>query len=298
MTLVQPISARATRLVLVTIILGLGSLALPAASCAAAESPTLTVSNLGQSSIPVDPGQTALTVPPTGECPTPFTPEAEAACPPGTWPSLGGVWAPTEHAAGGDTLRFTFSSPVSAVSVASTSNWTPGQFLPSGEPIRNYDVVGATSAAPTSEATDWLFTLPALNLQAMNGFTFSVVAEDGSGYHDYPFSIRTPRVSDCWAYYNPGDSLYACGESIPPIPRGARSVHRRSRVPNVLGLTLRAAKQRLRRHHLRTRFTALGNACAGLPPRGHIVKQRPRAHTVVGQGTTVRLQTSCSTRRR
>jgi hypothetical protein len=292
--MVRTLRTKSTKLLFFTITLGLGLLALPVVARAAADPPALSISNLGQDSIPIDAGQPAFLVLPTGECPTPFTLEAAAACPTATWPSLGGIWAPTEYVAGGDALSFTFTSPVSAVAVASTSNWAPGQFTPSNEPIRNYDVVGPTSATPTSEATTWHFTLPTLNLQAMNGFTFSVVAEDSAGYHDYPFSIRTPRVSGCRAYYNPADSLYACGESIPP---GVRSP-RRSRVPNVLGLKPRAARRRLGRHHLRTRFKASSNACAGLPPRGHIIEQRPRPHVVVSRGTVVRLRTSCSSRRR
>lgn len=64
-------------------------------------------------------------------------------------------------------------------------------------------------------------------------------------------------------------------------------------VPSVLGLKPRAADRRLRRLHLRIHYTALSNLCAGIPPRGRIVVQRPDPRTRVPRGYRVLLQTSC-----
>ncbi len=178
--------------------------------------PTLTVSDLGQRLVPVEVGQPALTARPIGNCARPFALRFKSACPEGTWPGLGGTWSPVVPVAGGDTLRLAFSRAVSAVTVASTSNWKPGQFTPSHEPIRNYEVLGPMSATSTSDPTAWLITIPSLNDQATNGYSFSVVARIGSGYRDYRLSIRTPRVANCEAYYNAEQTLYACGVATPP----------------------------------------------------------------------------------
>ena len=42
------------------------------------------------------------------------------------WPPLGQAWGQIEDVAGGDALRFEFSTPVSSVAVSSTSNYEPG----------------------------------------------------------------------------------------------------------------------------------------------------------------------------
>lgn len=64
-------------------------------------------------------------------------------------------------------------------------------------------------------------------------------------------------------------------------------------VPRLMGLKPRAANRRLRRRHLRVRYTALSNLCAGIPPHGRIIMQRPDASTLVPHGYRVLLQTSC-----
>jgi hypothetical protein len=64
-------------------------------------------------------------------------------------------------------------------------------------------------------------------------------------------------------------------------------------VPSLRGLKPRAANRRLRRRHLRVRYTALNNLCAGTPPHGRITMQRPDAGTRVPRGYRVLLQTSC-----
>lgn len=64
-------------------------------------------------------------------------------------------------------------------------------------------------------------------------------------------------------------------------------------VPSLEGLKPRTANRRLRRRHLRVRYTALSNLCAGIPPHGRIVIQRPNAGTRVPRGYRVLLQTSC-----
>jgi hypothetical protein len=66
-------------------------------------------------------------------------------------------------------------------------------------------------------------------------------------------------------------------------------------VPNVRGLKPAAANRRLKRRHLRVRYTALSNRCAGIPPHGRIILQEPTAGTKVARGTRVLVQTSCAT---
>jgi hypothetical protein len=172
------------------------------------------VSDLGQPSAPVIVGQPPLTVASSGTCEAPFTVATQAACPPGTWPALGTTWGPIEDVAGGDELQLTFSSPVSIVTVASTSNYTPGLTNPSGQPVPNYDVLAPASAQPTS-ATVWQLTLPSLDVRAAGGYTFSVVAADTSGDHDYSLTIASPRYADertrcSETYYSTGFSQYLC----------------------------------------------------------------------------------------
>ena len=212
---------RISRATVVVALVALGSLALTANAFASpsslqAATPTLQVVDLGQVSQPVQVGQPPITILPSGDCRFPFTLRLRPVCSRGTWPSLGKKWAPTVNISGGDALSLLFSSPVSAVSVASTSNWRPGQFTPSHEPILNYPVLGPTTATPSAEPTSWLVNLPQMNPQATNGYTFSVVAKDNRGYHDYRLAIRTPRVAACEDFYTTGESAYACGESTPP----------------------------------------------------------------------------------
>jgi beta-lactam-binding protein with PASTA domain len=65
------------------------------------------------------------------------------------------------------------------------------------------------------------------------------------------------------------------------------------RVPKVTGLKPPKANRRLHKRRLKVRYTALSNACAGLPPGGHIIAQSPVAGSIVPVHSTVRLQTSC-----
>jgi hypothetical protein len=191
---------------------------------ARADGPSLRVTNLGQASAPVEVGQPPLEIASKAACAYPFTIANEGACAAGTWPPLGQRWGLIEDVAGGDTLRLEFSSPVTEVKVASTSNYEPGLKDPDGKPISNYDVMPESNAAPTSDPAVWLITLPALDARAISssGFTFSVVVEDGSGYHDYPFGIRSPRyaneLTECGiAYYSTGWQQYLClGKGPPP----------------------------------------------------------------------------------
>jgi hypothetical protein len=190
---------------------------LAATGVARAQGPTLTVSNLGQSSAPIEVGQPPFEVPPAGSCAFPFTLANESACPAGIWPPLGRRWGAIEDVAGGDTLRLEFAAPVSAVTVGSTSNYEPGLHDPDGKAIGNYDVIAESPAAPTSDPSAWTVTLPPLDVRAIStdGYTFSVVAQDGSGYHDYPFGIRSPRYANeltkcSQAYYSTGFWQYLC----------------------------------------------------------------------------------------
>jgi hypothetical protein len=197
--------------------------ALAAASSSAA--PSLTVTDLGQPSAPVEVGQAPVEVSPAGSCPTPFT--LAAACPVGSWPALGGPWGPTLDVAGGDVLGLAFPVPVSDVVVASTTNFPPGLVDPSGTAVANRDVMAATPAVATSDPSSWTVALPPLDRIAMGGLTFSVVASDGAGgSYDYPLAIRTPRYGDesrrCGpAYFSTGDSQYLClvmQKAPPPLP--------------------------------------------------------------------------------
>jgi hypothetical protein len=67
----------------------------------------------------------------------------------------------------------------------------------------------------------------------------------------------------------------------------------RASVPNLIGLKPATADRRLKRRHLRVRYTALSNLCAGVPPHGRIIVQEPAAGTKVPRGSTVLVQTSC-----
>jgi hypothetical protein len=64
-------------------------------------------------------------------------------------------------------------------------------------------------------------------------------------------------------------------------------------VPRLKGLRPAIADRRLKRRHLKVRYTALSNLCAGFPPHGRIVRQEPAAGVRVPRGSTVLVQTSC-----
>jgi hypothetical protein len=194
--------------------LGLG-FALTAA--ARADGPVLRVSNLGQSSAPVEVAQPPFDLVATASCAYTFTVANEGACPAGTWPPLGQVWGQIEDVAGGDALRLEFSAPVSSVAVSSTSNYEPGLHDPDGKAIPNYDVLAESPGTATADPAVWSATLPQLDPRTISsqGFTFSVVAHDESGYHDYPFGIRSPRYANeltrCGrAFYSTGVEVSQC----------------------------------------------------------------------------------------
>ena len=199
------------------------------ATSANADVPTLRVTDLGQQTAPVEVGQPPIDIGAMSNCAYPFTIEKESVCPPGTWPALGRQWGLIEDVAGGDTLSLRFTSPVSAVRVGSTSNYEPGLRDPDGRPISNYDVLRESPATATSDPTVWLTTLPPLDARAIStqGYTFSVVAQDESGFHDYPFGIRAPRYANeltyCgMAYYSTGWKQYMCLQEGIPTGRPRR----------------------------------------------------------------------------
>jgi hypothetical protein len=167
-------------------------------TAARADGPALRVSNLGQSSAPVEVAQPPLDLVATASCAYTFTLANEGACPAGTWPPLGQAWGQIEDVAGGDALRLEFNAPVSSVAVSSTSNYQSGLRDPSGNAILNYDVLAESPATATADPAVWSATLPQLDARATSsqGYTFSVVADDESGYHDYPFGIRSPRYAN------------------------------------------------------------------------------------------------------
>jgi hypothetical protein len=65
------------------------------------------------------------------------------------------------------------------------------------------------------------------------------------------------------------------------------------RVPKVIGFKPHRANHVLRTRSFKPHYTALNNACAGLPPGGHIIAQSPVAGSIVPVHSTVQLQTSC-----
>jgi hypothetical protein len=213
----KPVSGARLSLLTLALLLSLGT-------TARADGPGLRVTNLGQPSAPVEVVQPPIDVAATATCAYPFTIANESACPPGTWPPLGQQWGLIEDVAGGDTLRLEFSAPVSEVKVASTSNYPPGLKDADGNPIPNYDVLAETSATATSDPAVWLVPLPPLDARAISssGYTFSVVAQDGPGHHDFPFGIRSPRwaneLTKCGtAYYSTGWQQYLCGGGAPKV---------------------------------------------------------------------------------
>jgi PASTA domain len=84
---------------------------------------------------------------------------------------------------------------------------------------------------------------------------------------------------------NTGSTVFTVG------PAGQRPPM--ATVPRLRGLKPKTANRSLRRRHLRVRYTALGNLCAGIPPHGRIIMQQPDAGARVPRGYRVLLQTSC-----
>ena len=80
------------------------------------------------------------------------------------------------------------------------------------------------------------------------------------------------------------------------LPLSATHAVDLTKVPNVKGLTPEQAKKQLRKHNLKAQFTKLTNVCAGKPPEGRIVAQKPRGGYLTHRYSTVKLQTSCSGR--
>jgi hypothetical protein len=81
-----------------------------------------------------------------------------------------------------------------------------------------------------------------------------------------------------------GSTSFTVGSSAPLVS-----------VPNLRGLKPATADRRLKRRHLRVRYTALSNLCAGIPPHGRIILQKPAAGAKVPRGSRVLVQTSCGT---
>jgi PASTA domain len=97
----------------------------------------------------------------------------------------------------------------------------------------------------------------------------------------------TPCPEFATQQLNTGSTAFVVGRSGPLAPIVS--------VPRLTGLKPRIANRRVRRHHLRVHYTALGNLCAGLPPHGRIILQQPVAGTRVPRGSTVLVQTGCGT---
>ncbi len=79
-----------------------------------------------------------------------------------------------------------------------------------------------------------------------------------------------------------GSASFTVGSSAPLVS-----------VPRLRGLKPATANRRLRRRHLRVRYTMLSNLCAGIPPHGRIILQEPAPGAKVPRGSRVLVQTSC-----
>lgn len=69
------------------------------------------------------------------------------------------------------------------------------------------------------------------------------------------------------------------------------------KVPDAKGLHPAAAERLLKRWHFEAEYTALSNACAGSPPGGRILLQKPAPGALAPAFSTVRLQDSCNPKR-
>jgi hypothetical protein len=136
-----------------------------------------------------------------------------ASCSAASWPGPGGQWSPTLTISEGDTLRLTFSGPVSDVTVASTTNYPVGLMDPSGKPVPNSDIISPTSATATANPTTWTVQVPnPLSALASSPVPFAVVADDAGEAHDYYLSIQKPHCYGTNEASQPGS--FPCG--IPP----------------------------------------------------------------------------------
>jgi hypothetical protein len=116
-----------------------------------------------------------------------------AMCPVSSWPEPGGQWQPTLAIDEGDTLRFTFTSPVSDVTYASTTDSPIGLTTPEGAPAPNRTIIPPSNATSSANADVWTAPIPnPLSPLAASAVTFAVVARDATEYHDYSLSIEKP----------------------------------------------------------------------------------------------------------
>jgi hypothetical protein len=135
-----------------------------------------------------------------------------AMCPTGSWPGAGGQWLPTLTLSE-DTLRLTFSAPVSDVTLASTTNYPPGLTTPSGTSVPNSNMIPPTSATATSDPDAWTVHVPnPLSALASSPVAFAVVARGATEDHDYFFSIQKPHCVGPNESSVPG--TFPCG--LPP----------------------------------------------------------------------------------
>lgn len=217
--------------------LGVIVASLVAAGSASGAPPRLTVAELGQPGIPPDPSVVPVTVSARdASCAVPLT--LESTCSPTAWPKLGGSWGPIVGVAGGDLLRFSFSGAVNDVIVASTTNLR----------FANADMVTPIHAAQAGSPTTWVVTLPILDRRSITPLTFSVVATDAAGSHDYALMILSPRPTDmsgdCWvANYNTGDSQRLCTPSRRAVPQpGLGPVKSRPRSDGSITISLQVRR--------------------------------------------------------
>jgi hypothetical protein len=116
-----------------------------------------------------------------------------ATCPAASWPEPGSQWPPILAMDEGDTLRLTFSSPVSEVIYASTTDYPTGLTDPSGEEVPNVNIIEPIHAKPTASPDVWTASIPKpLSPLASSAVPFAVVARDATEYHDYSLSIEKP----------------------------------------------------------------------------------------------------------
>jgi hypothetical protein len=180
---------------------------------------SVVVSNLGQPGLESTVPQPPVITTDRGGCANVFDADQAngvAECPAGTWPAPDAGWGPGVDVSAGDTLQLSFSSGVSAVTVAVTSQLPLGGLTdPSGVHHLNVNLLGPQPATPTSDPLVWSVAIPDPTLitrQAMGApAPFSIVATDAQGSHDFALSVLSPRYDN---------EATHCGAPGHPMPQG------------------------------------------------------------------------------
>jgi hypothetical protein len=140
-----------------------------------------------------------------------------ATCPAGSWPEPGDWQSPILAMEEGDTLRLTFSAPVSEVSYASTTDYPTGLTNPEGTPVPNTDIITPGSATPSANPDVWTAPIPnPLSPRAGSAVPFAVVARDATEYHDYSIRIESPYCVEPGVPLMPGVKICPMHPAQPP----------------------------------------------------------------------------------